>query len=276
MNRKHSFKFKFIWLTLVLIGVKYLISRNHLEIFVAGPLISPLISSDIFLLGFILAGILPDYKEAERLPADIITSITSINDEADIEFLRKNPKALQCKLELVALIKLILQWFEKSAHTEAIFKKLTDLNYIFSYFEKDIASSVVSKIKNEKDNIRKCVLRIQEIRAVNFSNLAYSIVEMLSFVIIVVLLFLKGLEWYDGYLYLLVFSLLMVFLIDLVRSMDNPFDYYSGGKQQSAVSLYPFVALKERLEKELVQFKGAPTKPVIVGKVKQKGKGRAK
>ena len=254
MKIKFNPQFKFIWITAVLIGLKYLVAQNHWEIFTVGPLLGSLISSDIFLIGFILAGIIPDYKEAERLPAEMVTSITSINDECNIELQKKIVKALDIKRELLELIKLSLNWFEKTAHSETLFDKLSDLNYHFAYIQQDIAPAVVGKIKSEKDNIKKCILRIQEIRVIDFSDLAYKIMEVLSFVTMVILLFLQTANWYESYLYLVVFALLMIYLIDLVRSMDNPFDYYSGRNKKSTISLHPFIMLRDRIEKELHQF----------------------
>src|SRR5690349_24410620 len=46
------------------------------------PLLSGLVAANVFLLGFLLAGTLADYKEAEKLPGEIAASLETICDEA--------------------------------------------------------------------------------------------------------------------------------------------------------------------------------------------------
>jgi hypothetical protein len=45
------------------------------------PLFSGIIAANVFLMGFLLSGVLTDYKESERLPGDLACSLEAIADE---------------------------------------------------------------------------------------------------------------------------------------------------------------------------------------------------
>src|SRR3954447_952093 len=61
------------------------------------PLLSGLVAANVFLLGFLLAGTLGDYKEAEKLPGEIAASLETICDEALLVHEEKGiPEAAEC------------------------------------------------------------------------------------------------------------------------------------------------------------------------------------
>ena len=64
----------------------------HFEPFSFGlsTLFAGSLTGTIFLLGFILAGVLTDYKESERMPSELITAISSIWQEAKISAYNKD------------------------------------------------------------------------------------------------------------------------------------------------------------------------------------------
>ena len=45
------------------------------------PLYTGLVAGNVFLLGFLLAGVLADYKESEKLPGELAASVETIADE---------------------------------------------------------------------------------------------------------------------------------------------------------------------------------------------------
>ena len=64
----------FLRVSLVLVGltgVKILVHRKHWELLTPNPLFPALVASEVFLLGFLLHGVLLDYKEAEKIPGEL-------------------------------------------------------------------------------------------------------------------------------------------------------------------------------------------------------------
>src|SRR4030042_3475169 len=60
------------------------------EIISLNPLFSGIVAANVFLMGFLLSGVLNDYKESERLPGELVTSIESIVEEAVTIYKGKN------------------------------------------------------------------------------------------------------------------------------------------------------------------------------------------
>jgi uncharacterized membrane protein (DUF485 family) len=51
------------------------------EIISLNPLFSGIVAANVFLMGFLLTGVLSDYKESEKLPGELAASIESITEE---------------------------------------------------------------------------------------------------------------------------------------------------------------------------------------------------
>ncbi|MFX5968749.1 hypothetical protein ABTE68_20300, partial [Acinetobacter baumannii] len=52
------------------------------EFVTLSTLLTSAIGGAIFIIGFLLSGVLSDYKESERLPADIRVALEAIHDDA--------------------------------------------------------------------------------------------------------------------------------------------------------------------------------------------------
>ncbi len=63
----------------LLIGLKFLIKEQNLEFFSLNALFTSAIAGAIFIMGFLLAGIMTDYKEAEKISAEIRSSLEIIH-----------------------------------------------------------------------------------------------------------------------------------------------------------------------------------------------------
>lgn len=69
------------------------------------PLYTGLVAGNIFLLGFLLAGTLADYKESEKMPGDLVSSMEAIADECLILHRDKRPRvARDCLAQVGAIM----------------------------------------------------------------------------------------------------------------------------------------------------------------------------
>ena len=55
--------------------LKALVHQLGLDVLELSPLLSSLVAATVFLLGFLLNGVLSDYKESEKLPGELSTSL---------------------------------------------------------------------------------------------------------------------------------------------------------------------------------------------------------
>lgn len=92
---KYALLSKIIPITIFAALLKYLCFRTGFE-----PLPKEMISifpsvltGIIFLLGFLLAGVVTDYKESEKIPNDIVSSLYIIWQEADFVWRSTKSKA---------------------------------------------------------------------------------------------------------------------------------------------------------------------------------------
>src|SRR5512141_1456472 len=68
-------------IVLGIIAVKLAIAAFSLEFISISPLFTSVVAGGVFVLGLIVAGTLADYKEAERVPAEITAALTNIHDD---------------------------------------------------------------------------------------------------------------------------------------------------------------------------------------------------
>ena len=73
---------------------------------------------DVFLMGFLLSGVLADYKESERLPGELAASIETITDEVETLWETKRVAVSRdCRRHLLTLVDSISLWFRKKQST---------------------------------------------------------------------------------------------------------------------------------------------------------------
>ncbi|MCX5932648.1 MAG: hypothetical protein NTW83_12705, partial [Cyanobacteria bacterium] len=75
----------FIRVSLVLLSIvaaKILVHRRSWEVLAPNPLFPALVASEVFLLGFLLNGVLMDYKEGEKIPAELAAALECLASEA--------------------------------------------------------------------------------------------------------------------------------------------------------------------------------------------------
>ncbi|MCX6747573.1 MAG: hypothetical protein NTW98_01320, partial [Candidatus Nomurabacteria bacterium] len=98
-----------IVVVLLTIG-KYFIHESGLEFIVLNSLLGSVISSSIFITGFLLSGVFSDYKEVEKIPSEIRSSLESILGEGDA-LNRKDPSFDNNKIRVI--IKNFVNEFEE-------------------------------------------------------------------------------------------------------------------------------------------------------------------
>jgi hypothetical protein len=246
---------KAISLVVVVIGIKFLAHDFDLEFLTINNLFSGIIAANVFLMGFLLSGVLSDYKESEKVPGEIASSINCIYSE--LIYLhddKKILKAKECMLYCQELTISLLEWFHRKERTTTLITKIRKLNSLFAKIENDTQANYVVRLKNEMSSLSKTIIRVDTIRDTNFISTGYHISISVTTLMCFGLVFSKIDPFYESLFFVGVISFLMIFLILLINDLDNPFAY---DKKYSAenVSLYPIkrvLSEMEILNKELV------------------------
>lgn len=237
---------------LVLIFILKLIFHSYgWEVITLSALFTSLIASTTFLIGFLITGVISDYKESEKIPGDLAASLEVIYDEACILEKNHGSKNKVVKDFLIfyqGFLKDIDNWFYRKEKTKDIIVKLQGFNNHFSDLEPLMPANFLVRMKSEQANVRRTIIRIDNIRDLPFIQSAYAIVETLGFFVIISLLVLKLEPFYESVFFTMLVSLMLIYMVMLIKDLDNPFDYSGHSNNKTEVSIKPIHDLLSRVK----------------------------
>jgi predicted membrane chloride channel (bestrophin family) len=223
-----------------------------LEILSLNPLFTSLVAATIFLLGFLITGVLADYKESEKLPGELAGSIESLYDETSaICKIKKSSEAKKFLTFQRDFVGSLLLWLHKKERTRNILGKVRQMNDFFIHLEPVAQAPSLSRMKQEQSTIRKTIIRIHAIRETSFVISAYAIAEALAFFLVLGMLLARMEPFYESLFFVTLVAFVVLYMIFLIRDLDNPFDYQSNGEHGSEVSLKPLHDFFETLNQKL-------------------------
>ncbi|MEI7603812.1 MAG: hypothetical protein WCJ19_02225 [bacterium] len=233
----------------LIILIKLVIHFLGFEFLSLNSLFTAIISANIFLIGFLISGTLVDYKESEKIPGDLASSLETMADEGLIIY--KNKKTAESKAylnNLLAFTSSLIDWFYKREKTEAIMHKLHDFNDTFLSFETQTQANFIVRLKQEQNLIRKMINRIHTIRETSFLGTGYAIAEIITIILVVGLIFVKVEPFYESMFFVSFVSFILIYMIYFIKDLDNPFGYSQKENFVEEVSLKPVYDCKKRLE----------------------------
>ena len=235
-----------------IIILKLILHYAGWEILSLNPLFTSIVAATIFLLGFLITGVLADYKESEKIPGDIASSLAAISDEAIC--IQRSKKCSQAKDLLEHISGLsgdIIGWFHKKERTKLLLQKIAGMNEHFVELEHFTQATFLGRLKQEQSNLRRAVIRAHAIRETRFFLPAYAIAEALAFFLIIGMLILKLEPYWESIFFVMLVSFVVLYMIFLIKDLDNPFDYAGDHEESNEVSLKPLYDVKSTLEETL-------------------------
>jgi hypothetical protein len=248
VSKKYSLLENAVLTVFAVIGAKLAAHSLGWEVISLNPLFSGIVAANVFLLGFLLSGVLADYKESERLPGELAASIETIADEAATVYESKKADAGRRFLEyLRGLTQSIRDWFYKQQPTRQVMEQLGEMGHHFVALESLTQANFIARLKQEQSNIRRLLIRIHTIRETSFIPSGYIIAETTTVLLLVGLVLAKIDPFYESLFFVSVITFLLRFLGLLIRDLDNPFGYYEGASVED-VSLKPLEDVLARLQ----------------------------
>src|SRR5687767_6385704 len=130
------------------------------------PLYSGLVAANVFLLGFLLAGTLADYKESEKLPGELAGRAETIADECQILYRDKQvAPAMKCLEQVGRFGEAVNAWLHGRAGVDAPLDAIEDFNHYFLEFQPHTQPNFIVRLKQEQSTLRLLVIRINTISA---------------------------------------------------------------------------------------------------------------
>jgi predicted membrane chloride channel (bestrophin family) len=242
---------------LVLIILKFGAHYFNWEFLTLSSLFTAIISANIFLLGFLISGVLSDYKESEKLPGELASSLEAIYDECQIVYMNKKSDVAKDALKHIeTLIESLLEWFQKKERTSVLMDRITRFNEFFLSFEPLTQANFIVRMKQEQNTIRKIVTRIHTIRETSFNAAGYAIAEIITFILSMGLIVIKLDPFYESVFFVAFVSFILIYMVNLIKDLDNPFGYYEKEMLSEEVSLKPIIDLLARIRERNIKIPG--------------------
>lgn len=231
-NRNNLKKLKLFFLVAGLViaisAVKIFVHWMQFEFVTLSTLLTSAIGGAIFIIGFLLSGVLSDYKESERLPADIRVALEAIHDDAvcfaepraDFEI---NP----LRTILVNILKTLrIGLGHRGAHRDLqpVIAEVDKLTPLFAQMDSlGMPANFIVRLRGQQDQLRRCLFRIYHIQSMQFVPSVYILVKTLVAAIVLLLLFLET-EGSPGTALIFGFiSYMFIYALYLIETLEQPF-----------------------------------------------------
>jgi hypothetical protein len=235
----------------VFMAAKLVVHELDWEFIEVGPVLTSMIAASVFLLGFLIAGTLSDYKESEKLPGEISAMIETIADECELIYRNKRAApARECLVYLRDLTGSLLDWFYRNERTKDVLEKITGLRGFFVEFEEHTQANFIARLKQEQNNLRRSVIRIDTIRDTEFVKAGYTIAQLATGLLIFAFAFTELQPFSESLFLFGAVSFLLLYILFLIDDLDNPFSHYQR-LSGSRVSLRPIRDTKARLDRDV-------------------------
>jgi hypothetical protein len=232
--------------------VKLAIHLFGLEFLELNGLFTAVISANIFLIGFLISGVLSDYKESEKVPGDLAASLEALADEGFCYYEAKKSPDAKAYLEHLAIFnRSIIDWFHEREHTRNLLDKLFAFNHFFVAFEGNVQATFIGRMKQEQNFLRKTIHRVHTIRETSFLGTGYAIAEIITGILVLGLLFIAIEPFYESLFFVAFVSFMLIYMIFFIKDLDNPFGYATDDNMVEDVSLHPVQESLKRIEERI-------------------------
>src|SRR6187455_3443250 len=218
----------------------------------------------VFIMGFILAGTITDFKEAERLPGEIACQLEIMEDwfvEASVIAARTPgyPADGPTRRSLLEAVRAsahdTLKWLASAdKRSEDIFPAVKRLDEQIKLMEAAGLDKITVRMLGDVNQLRRGVTRAYTIARTEFMGSAYALFEFfLAFIFLLLLACTFRSQIVAG----VVTSFLALtywYLYRLIRDIDNPFDF---GRGHTEVSLQPLERYVIRIDKRVESLAAA-------------------
>ncbi len=211
------------------------------------------LTGGIFLIGFMLAGTMADYKESEKLPAELAAQLETLEDSLEHAIAVNGTPIQRSGVMGVhrAMAQSIHGWLLKRITQEEMFDSIHRIALTLQDLEKQgVHGGAVGKMTGDVDKVRKVVTRLGVISRTGFLATGYALLEMLIVLIICLLLISTFKSMTAEAIVITFVTLTYVYMYRLIKDIDDPFEYSADGRQgTSEVALFPLTEYLERFDR---------------------------
>ena len=249
------------WVMLVLVLVyirQYVLGVRSLVDF--GD-ISAVLTGAALIVGFMLAGVISDYKESEKLPGELAASMEAFDDAIVAgSGGTKGFDAGPFRRRYGETVSVIEGWFMNRGTVASCLQALQRMNGLIADLEKTGLHVIfVSRCMAEQHTLRRLVTRIDVIRRTHFIETCYALLQMFVITAIALMIFSGFRDWVVQFLVVGTLSLIYLYLLRFIRDLDDPFEYAGGYRKDMTADVdpYPVVEFCRRYQESLAAHAGS-------------------
>ena len=241
-------------IVLIICIIKAAVHYLGLEKFEVNQLFSAMVASTVFLMGFLLSGVLTDFKESEKIPAEISTSLESLYLEiVAIRVYNSQAEIAKYLEKLVGFGDCIIDWFCERAPQSTLYENYAETHLMVAEASAQIkgdASTLRGRLMADMAVILQRVNRVQVIRDTDFVPLVYWMAYIAAALLVSGLVLAKSENLSASIFFLAVISFLLILLLRLIDDIDNPFGF-SDQNSAEDVSIHILIETVKRLRSSL-------------------------
>jgi len=190
------------------------------------------------IMGFMLAGVLADYKESERLPGVIASALNGFHSVAVGGLSTKDLDTSWARARILASVDAICDWFTTGSRDEVMWSAQADLSVVIVEAEKKgMGTHYVGRLLTLNGELSNTLSRIAVIRNTSFIQAGYVLMSFLVAVMMVLLAVVDFPSTVMSWIAPAVLSLVYTYLLLLVKDLDNPFGHAENGGQGSGADV---------------------------------------
>ncbi|WP_205474073.1 hypothetical protein [Nocardioides sp. SYSU D00038] len=243
--------------------LKVIIEQAEWHVLGLSPLLAAAISAEVFIVGFLLTGTSSDFKEAERLPGELAASLETMADECLIAHQEHQlPAARAALAQLVEIGTSVRTWLQHDKGFEDVLGDIRAFNGFLIALGVKVQATYLNRLRAEQHNIRKVVVRMDTMRRTSFVTAGYLIAEVTAAALLIVLLLTDiGPSLAPTLVATGLISYLLIYLVSLIRDLDNPFEYTRGPAGAADDNLVGLARAAARLRDELSRLEVVTHEP---------------
>ena len=211
--------------------------------------ISPVLSVVSLIIGFMLAGVLADYKDGERIPGEIAAALETIGDTVDVVIdLSREADLTDMRSKFLSLVATVDTWLVRRNHVENCYTAMNAFKTIAGRMHTAVGVNYSIRCLGELSTLRRLITRADVIERTSFMPVGYALLDLLVGSSLILLLAANFKSVLSEYFLLTLFGLIYIYLARLIRDVDQPFMYRSTRSDTAEVSPFPLQEYRERLE----------------------------
>ncbi len=213
--------------------------------------VSPLLAAVALIAGFMLAGVLADYKESEKIPGEIATTLETLGDTVQVVIaLNTTVDVSQFEAKYRALVATVEDWFMRRVDVERCYAELDRFRQVVELMHDAAGVNYTIRGLSEMHNLRRLITRVDVISRTAFIPVGYALLEILVATTVGLLLISNYKTPMAEYFLISLFSLIYLYLLRLIRDVDAPFAYSARTNVATSAEVdpYPLREYRRRLE----------------------------